>query len=104
MDTRVILVTCPDAGMAAGLARTLVEEGLAACGNVIAGVRSIYRWEGKTCDEPEVLLLLKSRLQVYDRLEARIRSLHPYTTPEILSLAPDRGFAPYLAWVAENTK
>ena len=104
MDSRVILVTCPDADMAAGLARTLVEEGLAACGNVIPGVRSIYRWEGNICDETEVLLLLKSRLQVYDRLEARIRALHPYATPEILALTPDQGSAPYLAWIAENTK
>ena len=99
-DVRVVLVACPDADTAAAIARTLVEEGHAACGNLVPGVRSIYRWEGKVHDEPEVLLVLKTTAARFEALRARVVALHPYTLPEVLSLAVDAGHAPYLAWVA----
>ena len=99
-DVRVVLVTCPHAEAAAGLARTLVEERLAACGNILPGLRSIYRWEGEVQDEPEVLLLLKTTAARFEALRERVVALHPYEVPEVLSLAVDAGHAPYLAWVA----
>lgn len=99
-DVRVVLVTCPHAQAAATLARTLVEEGLAACGNVLPGLRSIYRWEGETLDEAETLLVLKTTAARFEALRERVVALHPYQVPEVLSLAVDAGHAPYLAWVA----
>ena len=99
-DVRVVLVTCPHAEAAAGLARTLVEERLAACGNILPGLRSIYRWEGEVQDEPEVLLLLKTTAARFEALRERVVALHPYEVPEVIALAVDAGHAPYLAWVA----
>jgi periplasmic divalent cation tolerance protein len=99
-DVRLVLVTCPQPELAARLARTLVEEGLAACGNLVPGLRSIYRWEGETVDEPEVLLLLKTTAARFEALRERVVALHPYQVPEVISLVVDAGHAPYLAWVA----
>lgn len=101
-DTRVVLVTAPDVDTAAGLVRTLVEERLAACGNLVPGVRSIYRWEGKICDEAEVLLVLKTTAPLADALRDRILALHPYACPEVLVLPVEGGHAAYLAWVREQ--
>lgn len=101
-DTRVVLVTAPDADTAAGLARALVEERLAACGNLVPGIRSIYRWEGKICDEAEVLIVLKTTAALADALRDRVVALHPYACPEVLVLPVEAGHAAYLAWVREQ--
>lgn len=101
-DTRVVLVTAPDSDTAARLARALVEERLAACGNLVPGVRSIYRWEGKICDEAEVLLVLKTTADHADALRDRLLALHPYACPEVLVLPVEGGHAAYLAWVREQ--
>lgn len=101
-DACVILVTAPTADEAARMARVLVEERLAACGNVVPQIRSIYRWEGKVQDEPEALLVLKTRSELFERLRARVVELHPYDCPEVLRLAVDGGHAPYLAWIAQS--
>ncbi len=98
-DVTVVLITAPSAEVAAGLARTLVEEGLAACGNVVPGLRSIYRWEGAIQDEAEVLLLLKTRTAAFEALRRRIVELHPYDVPEVLALKVEAGHEPYLAWI-----
>ena len=99
-DVRVVLVTCSHPEAAATLARTLVEEGLAACGNVLPGLRSIYRWQGQVQDETEALLLLKTTAARFEALRERVVALHPYEVPEVIALAVDAGHAPYLAWVA----
>jgi periplasmic divalent cation tolerance protein len=96
----IVLVTTPSAEQAAALARSLVEEGLAACGNVLPGVRSIYRWQGAVCDEPEVLLVLKTERAAFEALRARVVALHPYECPEVIALPIEAGHAPYLAWIA----
>lgn len=88
---------------AAALARSLVEERLAACVNLIPGARSIYRWEGAVLDEPEQLLVIKTTAERYAALEARVRALHGYQVPEIIALPVERGLAAYLAWVREQT-
>jgi periplasmic divalent cation tolerance protein len=103
-DAVVVLVTAPTAEKAAELARALVEEGLAACGNVIPGLRSIYRWEGRVQDEPETLLLLKSRAGAFEALRRRIVELHPYDVPEVLRLPVEAVHEPYLAWIRDSVR
>jgi periplasmic divalent cation tolerance protein len=99
----VALVTAPDPETAARIARTLIEERLAACVNLVPGVRSIYRWEGSVQEEAETLLIVKTRAGRAEALEARVRALHPYELPEVLRLAAAGGSAPYLAWVLGET-
>lgn len=99
-DARVVLVTAPDEATGVRLARTLVKEGLIACGNVVPGVTSIYRWEGEVHTDAEVLLVLKTTASRVDALLARIPALHPYEVPEILSLPVEAGLPSYLTWVA----
>jgi periplasmic divalent cation tolerance protein len=102
-DALVVLVTAPDADVAATLTRAIVDEGLAACGNLIPGLRSIYRWQGAICDEAEVLILFKTRAERFPALRDRIVSLHPYDCPEVIALTVADGSAAYLRWIAENT-
>ena len=102
-ELALVLTTLGADTDAAALARTLVEERLAACANVVPGVVSIYRWEGAIETAEERLLLLKTRAALVERLAERLIGLHPYAVPEVLSLEVDRGAAAYLAWVAEET-
>lgn len=99
----VVLVTTPTPERAAELARALVEERLAACGNVVPGLRSIYRWEGKVEDEAEALLVLKTTRACFEALRDRVLALHPYAVPEVLALPVVAGSAPYLAWIGAET-
>jgi periplasmic divalent cation tolerance protein len=98
----VVLVTAPSAEKAAELARALVEERLAACGNVVPAIRSIYRWEGKVQDEAEALLVLKTTPARFEALRGRLLALHPYDVAEVLALPVAAGAAPYLAWLAAS--
>lgn len=95
----IALTTLPTAEAAAAVARTLVEEQLAACVNIVAGVRSIYRWQGAIVDDAEVLCLIKTTRDRVEALTARLVALHPYEVPELITLPVDGGNAPYLAWV-----
>jgi periplasmic divalent cation tolerance protein len=99
----LILCTCPDQVTAERIAETLVGERLAACVNLVPGLTSVYRWEGQIQRDTELLLLIKTRAAVYPLLEARIRELHPYQTPEIIALPIQTGAAAYLDWIADNT-
>ena len=104
-EVRVVLVTAPDAETAAAIGRTLVEERLCACANLVPGIRSIYRWEGRVADEPEVLLVLKTRASRCAAVAARVKDLHPYALPEVVALPVVDGSEAYLDWVlAESTK
>jgi periplasmic divalent cation tolerance protein len=103
-DAILVLVTAPTSDKAAEIARTLVEEQLAACGNVVPGLRSIYRWEGKVHDEPEALLILKTRTQLFEALRQRVVEIHPYQCPEVLRLDVPEGHAPYLQWIRDNVR
>jgi periplasmic divalent cation tolerance protein len=96
----VVLCNCP-AEHAPGIARSLVEESLAACVTLVGGARSIYTWEGRICDDEEVVMILKVADEARERLVDRLAGLHPYTVPEILVLPVDAAtsFAPYVAWV-----
>lgn len=99
---RVALVTAPDAETGARIGRTLVEERLAACVNLVPGVRSIYRWEGAVEDDAEVLLVVKTTVARAEALAARVPEVHPYDVPEVLLLPVAEGSAPYLQWVRDE--
>jgi periplasmic divalent cation tolerance protein len=99
-DALVVLVTTPDVEAAAALARALVEARLAACGNVVPGLRSIYRWEGQVHDEPEALLILKTTSARFEALRDEVLRRHPAQVPEVLALPVVASSAPYLAWLA----
>lgn len=103
-DARLVLCTVPDAATAERIATAVVEERLAACVNAVAGVASTYRWQGKVERAAEVLLVMKCTADRYPLLEARVRALHPYTTPEVVALAIAEGSAPYLDWITESTR
>ena len=100
----VVLVTAPTPERAAELARTLVTERLAACGNVVPGLRSIYRWEGKVQEDEEALLLLKTTRGRFEALRDRVLALHPYQVPEVIALPVEAGSAAYLDWIAAETR
>ncbi|MGA8891885.1 MAG: divalent-cation tolerance protein CutA [Anaeromyxobacteraceae bacterium] len=98
----VVLVTAPTADSAAEIARALVEEGLAACGNVVPAIRSIYRWAGEIHDDAEALLVLKTERRLVPALKERLPALHPYQVPELLVVAVEDGLAPYLEWIGAS--
>ena len=100
----VVLVTCGSEEEALKIANALVEEHLAACANVISPIRSIYRWEGKIWDEKEWLLIIKTQKQRFGELEKRVKSLHSYSVPEIVSLPVLEGSPSYLNWLEEMTR
>jgi len=95
----LVFVTAPEGAIAATLARTLVEEGVAACVNLVPGLRSIYRDRGAVQEAAEVLLMIKTRSDLYSRLESRVKALHPYSVPEVIAVPVDRGAASYLKWL-----
>ncbi|MFN0059476.1 MAG: divalent-cation tolerance protein CutA [Planctomycetota bacterium] len=96
-----LAITTISAEHAAAFARRLVEDGLAACVNIVPGVRSIYRWEGKLCDDAEVVLLIKTSPRTVGGFEERFLALHPYTTPELLLIPVEEGLKSYFEWVEE---
>ena len=100
----VIFTNCPDEATAERIARVLVEQRLAACVNRLTPVQSTYRWQGAVEQAVEVPLLIKSTRARYPELEAAIRSLHPYTVPEIIAVPIAAGYAPYLRWVEDETQ
>ncbi len=101
---RIVLTTCASPGDASKLARTLVEEHLAACATLIPRVESIYHWEGQIESTTETLVLLKTSLERIGTLESRIHELHNYQTPEFLVLGVEAASEPYLAWLNANLK
>jgi len=99
----VVLVTCANEEQGASIARSLVGERLAACVNLVGGIRSIYRWRNKLEDDRETLLLVKTRTRLLARLERRVRELHTYEVPEVVALPLYGGSRPYLEWLLEST-
>ena len=103
MKETVTFVTCGSAREARKIARTLVREKLAACVNVVAGVTSIFFWEGKAQEDREWLLIVKSRAALSKKLAARVRKLHSYSVPEVLTLNVASGNPDYLKWLRDST-
>jgi periplasmic divalent cation tolerance protein len=100
----VVLTSLPDHASAAKLARALVEGRLAACVNVGAAVESIYHWRGQIETAAEVPLAAKTRAVLYSEVEAAIRRFHPYELPEIVAVPITHASAPYLHWIADETR
>lgn len=90
--------------LAEKIAQALVREGAAACVNIVPGIRSIYQWEGKVCDEPELLLLIKSSDENFESVRSRIRQLHTYDTPEVIAVPINAGDPDYLNWLHAQLK
>jgi periplasmic divalent cation tolerance protein len=103
-EALVVLCTAPTAEVAAELARALVEARLAACGNVLPGLRSIYRWRGAVEDEAEALLILKTPRDKFPALRDELVRRHPYQVPEVLALAVEAGSAAYLQWLVAQVE
>lgn len=101
-QARVVLVTTPDEASAESLVRSLVEEGVVACGNIVSGVRSIYRWQGRVENSTEALVVFKTTAEGAARLARRVPALHPYDVPEVLVLPVEGGHRPYLDWIEES--
>lgn len=103
MDTLLVFTNLPDEAAAGELAGLLVEQRLAACVNILAPCRSVYRWQGAVEEAAEVPLLIKTTAARYGELEAAIRQFHPYELPEIIAVPVGRGLPAYLHWVASET-
>jgi len=100
-ETLLALSTFANEEDAARVVRVLVEERLIACGNLVPGVRSLYRWQGQVQDEREVLVLMKTRKQDWAALMSRLHELHPYQVPELVAVRIAAGAPKYLAWLDE---
>ena len=99
---QIVLTTCPDEACAERIARALVEEGLAACVNILPPMRSVYRWKGKIEDATELLLVIKSTVARFPAIRERLRDLHPYELPEIIAVPIVDGLPEYLAWLNKS--
>ena len=99
---RVVLVTAPDVATAESMVKVLVEEGVVACGNVVSGLTSIYRWQGKVEQAAEAMVVFKTTARGADRLIERVPELHPYDVPEVLVLPVEAAHLPYVQWIDQN--
>ena len=98
----VVLTTLAGEEDARRLVTALVRERVVACGTILPGARSIYRWEGELSEEAEVVVLLKTDVSKWDALSAAVRAQHPYQVPELLALPVDRGLDLYLSWLTSE--
>lgn len=99
----VVFVTASSEEEAARIGRGVVEDGLAACANILPGIRSIFRWQGKVSQEKETLLILKTREALFPSLAGRVKALHSYQVPEIIALPIKQGWSDYLQWIRDVT-
>lgn len=99
----VVLITAPDGEEAVKIAKAVVESRLAACVNILNNVRSVYRWQGKIEDDNEVLLIVKTRRDLFESLVENVKRLHSYDVPEIIALPLMEGSGDYLKWLKEET-
>jgi len=98
----VAMVTAPSVDVAERIVTAVVDEQLAACGNIVPGLTSIYRWEGAVQRDSEVLILFKTTRAVLPQLLTRVAALHPYDVPEVLALPVAAGLEAYTKWVTAN--
>lgn len=103
MSSLLVFTNLPDRAAAERIAGLLVERQLAACVNVLAPCRSVYRWQGALQQDEEYPLLIKTTVERYPALEQALRAAHPYELPEIIAVSVERGLPAYLEWVAAET-
>ena len=104
METLLVLTNVPERAVAERLAEMLVEKRLAACVNILAPCRSVYRWKGAVQHDEEHPMLIKTTAERYAALEQALRAAHPYELPEIIALPIERGLPAYLQWVDAETR
>jgi periplasmic divalent cation tolerance protein len=104
MEPLLVLTNLPDAASAEKLALALIESRAAACVNVLAACRSIYRWQGAVERADEIPLLIKTTRAAYPRVEEAVRAQHPYDVPELIAIPITHGLPAYLVWVAKETE
>ena len=102
-DAVVVLTTVASEEEGLTLVRALLDRRVIACGTLLAGARSLYRWEGKIADEREVVILLKTRSGAVSALEKAFGELHSYKVPELLVLSVDAGLEKYISWIGDET-
>ncbi len=102
-QVRIAITNVPDAETGRRIARVLVEERLAACVNLLAPCRSVYRWQGAIEEADEVPMVIKTGADRFERLRARLIELHPYDLPELLAWTPGDAHGPYARWVVDET-
>lgn len=100
----IAFITVPDEETAVKIAQTLIEKKLAPCVNLIPALRSIYMWEGKLCDDKELLLIVKTKTTLQEELKSTVESIHPYDVPEVIFIDIQDGLPSYLNWIDENVK
>lgn len=99
----VVYITVPSSETGEKIVNTLVEKRLAAGASIVPGLSSVYHWQGKICNETELLLIAKTRDSLFERLEQEVKSIHPYQVPEIIALPIIKGSREYLDWIDEST-
>jgi periplasmic divalent cation tolerance protein len=99
----VVFITAPNDEEAELIAKSLVESKLAACVNIIRSIRSIYSWQGKIEDDTEVLMIVKTRKELFEPLSSRVKELHSYDVPEVIALPIIEGSEDYLTWLRDST-
>ena len=104
MSTLLVLTNLPDRAAAEKLADAIVAKHLAACVNILAPCRSVYRWKGAVQHDEEHPMLIKTTTERYAALESEMRAQHPYELPEIIAVPIERGLPAYLDWVTAETK
>ncbi len=104
MNALFVYITAPDQEAARKMARCLVEERLCACANILPAAESLYWWDGAIEHAHEAVLICKTTEEVWPAFERRARALHPYETPCIVALPLTRGFAPFMQWIADETR
>ena len=101
MDYILVIVTASSEGEGEKIAGSIVKDGLAACCNIVPRIKSIFKWKGEVCTENEVLLLIKSKASLFNRLRDRIKELHSYEVPEIIAFPISQGLPDYFKWMDE---
>lgn len=97
----ICYITCPDEEVATRVASDLVDKDLCACVNIVNGVKSVYKWEGKVHADPEVLCIVKTTSKKFNAMKSRVERIHPYDVPEIISKKVDKANKDYFDWVLE---
>ncbi len=103
MNHQIVFCTCPDNVTASAIANSLVDKRLAACVNILPGMRSVYRWQDERQSSDEWLLIIKSAAHVFLRLQTAILELHPYELPEIVAVPVTAGLPGYLDWIGRES-
>ena len=103
-DKIIVLTTCENSQDAQTIAETLVEKRLAACVNILPGLKSVYRWQGKVENAAELLLVIKTRRGLFEQLSAELARIHPYEVPEVIALPLIDGAPAYLGWLEKELK